>query len=87
MPFALTYAAVRIDARISGCSCKLLVFSVRNMKQGFRISVAFRQAEIDKMHKVRLLSESHQEVLRLKISMNDSSGMNKLHDRQLIIHC
>lgn len=66
----LLYAEMSIDRGISGCSCKILVFFVRNMLMRFGITILFAESEVDEMSNMALFSQSHQEVLRLNVTVD-----------------
>lgn len=54
---AATDSDVRVDARVAGCPCKVLVLPIRNMLMAPGISVFLREAKINDVHHVLPLSE------------------------------
>jgi len=61
---------MRIDAGVSCSARQVLVLAVRYMLVCFRVAVLLCQSEVDDVHKVTLLAETHQKIVRLYITMD-----------------
>lgn len=70
-----------VDAHISCRSGQALVFSVGDVFLCLRVDVFFRQAEVYDVDGVLPFGagSSHQEVLRLHVSIDQASGVDELH--------
>lgn len=77
----LTFPQVCIDAHISSSSSQTLVFSVWDVFLGLWVYVFFCQAKVYDVDGVLPFGarSAHQEVLRLHVSIDQASGMDKLH--------
>jgi hypothetical protein len=67
----LTNTKMRINASIACSSCKVLVLSVRNVLMSLRIPVLLGQPEVDHMHLIPTLPQTHQKVIRLDVSVDE----------------
>ncbi len=78
---SLTFSQVCIDAHISSSSSQTLVFSVWDVFLGLWVYVLLRQAKVYDVYGVLPFRarSAHQEVLRLHISIDQASGVDKLH--------
>lgn len=81
MQMQLTFPQMCIDTHVSSSSSKTLVFSVWDVFLGLRVYVFFCQAKVYDVDGVLPLGagSAHQEVLRLHISIDQASSMDKLH--------
>lgn len=72
---------MRVDAHVSGRSRQALVFSVRDVFLGLRVDVFFCQAKVYDVDRVLPFGtrSAYQEVLRLYVSIDQASGVDKLH--------
>lgn len=70
-----------IDAHISSSTSQTLVFSVGDVFLGLWVNVFFCQTKVYDVDGVLPFGarSAHQEVLRLHISIDQASGMDKLH--------
>ena len=70
-----------IDAHISSSSSQTLVFSVWDVFLGLWVDIFFRQAKVYDVDGVLPFGagSAHQEVLRLHVSIDQASGVDKLH--------
>lgn len=55
------------------------------MLQCLRVSIFLGEAKVDDMNNMALLPKSHQEILRLDISMDVGFGMNILYSLQHLV--
>ena len=69
---------MRVQTSIPGCSRQTLVISERYMLIGPRVFVPFGQAVIDDVHVVLPLANPNQVVVRLDISMKETTRVNVL---------
>ncbi len=65
-----------IDTSISGSSCEILVFSVCDVLVRACISILLSQAKVNNVNKISFLPKTHQEVVRLYISVNEVFRMD-----------
>lgn len=70
-----------VDAHISSSTGQTLVFSVWDVFLGLWVYVFFCQAKVYDVDGVLPFGarSAHQEVLRLHVSIDQASGMDKLH--------
>lgn len=70
-----------IDAHISSSSSQTLVFSVWDVSLGLWVNVFFCQAKVNYVDGMLPFGawSAHQEILRLHISIDQASGVDKLH--------
>lgn len=71
----VTYSEMSVNAGISGGPCEILVFSVWNMLMSSCISILFGKSKVYNIHKISFLSQSHEKVIRLHISMDEVFGV------------
>ena len=64
-----------IDAGVSGSPRQVLVFPVWYVLVCFRVAVFLGEAEVDDVHEVTLLAETHQEVVRLYVTVYEVLGV------------
>jgi len=62
---------VSIDTSITSSSGQVLVLTVRNVEVTLRVTVLLSQAKIDDVHLVATLSNTHQEVVRLDVTVDE----------------
>lgn len=81
----LTFPQMCIDAHISSSSSQTLMFSVRDVFLSLWVDVFFRQAKVYDVDGVLPFGagSAHQEVLRLHVSIDQTSGVDKLHTSYL----
>lgn len=72
-----------VDACVSGGPCEVFVFPVRNMLVCACITILLGKTKINDVDKIALLSQTHEEVVWLYISMNEVLGMNVLNSVDL----
>ena len=61
---------MRVDTSIASSTGQVLVFPVRDMEVSLRVPVFLRKAKIDDVDLVASLSDAHQEVVWLDITMD-----------------
>lgn len=66
-----TYSKMSVYRSVSGRPGKVFVFSVRYVLMCTGVSVFLREPEIDYVYEVALLSETHQEIIRFYVAMNE----------------
>lgn len=77
----LTFPQMCVDAHVSGSSSQTLVFSVWDMLLCLGVYVLFCKAKVYDVNGVVPFraGSAHQEVLRLHVSIDEASGVDKLH--------
>ena len=65
-----------VDAGVSSGTGQVLVLSVRDVQVRLGISVLLGESEIDDVDLISSLSDSHQEIVGLDISVNEVSRVN-----------
>ena len=75
---ARTNAKVGVDAGIAGSASQVLVLTVWDVEMSFRVAVFFRKTKVNNVDLVSTLANSHQEVVRLDITVNEGLGMDVL---------
>jgi hypothetical protein len=59
-----------VDRCVASCARKVLVLLILYVLMRLRVAVSLCEAEVNDVHDVRLLAETHQEVLRLNVSVH-----------------
>jgi hypothetical protein len=67
-----------VDGGISGSARQVLVLAVRDVEVSLRVAVFLGQTEVNNIDLVSSLANSHQEVVRLDIAVDEGFGMNVL---------
>lgn len=78
-----TDTQVGVDGGITGSSGQVLVLSVRDVKVGLRIAILLGQAKVNNVDLVSSLSNTHQEVVWLDITVDEALGMDVLNSGDL----
>lgn len=73
-----------VDGGVASSACEVLVLAVRNVKMGLGVPVLLREAEINDVNLVTPLANTHQEVIRFNVTMNEVAGMDVFDTRNLI---
>lgn len=68
-----------VDGRITGGSRQVFVLTIWYVEVGLRVAVLFRQSKVDDIDLISTLSNSHQEVVRLDITVDERFGMDVLN--------
>ena len=71
-----TNAQMGVDAGVSGCSRQVLVFSIRDVLMCAGITILLGQAKVNDVHQIAFLPQTHEEIVRLDITMNEVLGMD-----------
>lgn len=79
MQHTQTNAEMRVDAGVSSGTRQVLVLPVRYVLVSLRITVLLRQSKVDDVHQVALLPETHEEIVRLYIAMDEVLGVYVLN--------
>jgi hypothetical protein len=59
------------NGSVSRCSSQILVFSVEDVLVRASISVLLGQTKVYDVHQIAFFAQSHQEVVRLDITVNE----------------
>jgi hypothetical protein len=79
----LTDTQMRVDWRIAGSASQVLVLAIWNVQVGLGITVLLGETEIDNVDLVPTLSDAHQEIIGLDITVDEVAGVDVLHTRDL----
>jgi hypothetical protein len=74
-----------IDTGITSSTGKVLVLTVWDVEVRLRVTVLLGQTEIDHVDLIATLADTHQEVVRLDVTMDEGLGMNVLNARYELI--
>ena len=80
---SLLNTQMSIDGGVTSGAGQVLVLPVGNVKVGLRVSIFLGETEIDYIHLVAALPDSHQEVIRLDVTVNKVPRMDVLDARYL----
>lgn len=67
-----------VDGCITGSSRQVLVLTVWNVEVSLRVTVFLCQSKVDDIDLISTLANSHQEVVRLDITMDERFGVDIL---------
>lgn len=67
-----------VDRGITSGTCEVLVLSVRDVEVGLGVTVFLGQTEVDDIHLIATLANTHEEVVGLNVAVNEGLGMNIL---------
>jgi hypothetical protein len=67
---------VSVDTGVTGSSSKVLVLTVRDVEMGLGVTVFLCKTEINDINLVSTLSNAHQEVIGLDITMDEGLGVD-----------
>ena len=67
-----------VDACITSSTSQVLVLTIWDMEVGFRVTVFLGQSKINHVNLVPALSNTHEEIVRLNITVDKRLGMNIL---------
>mmetsp|Transcript_127973 Transcript_127973/g.272904 ORF Transcript_127973/g.272904 Transcript_127973/m.272904 type:complete len:273 (+) Transcript_127973:155-973(+) len=76
---ALLYAKMRVDARVPGRACQVLVLPVRDVLLRLRVPVLLCKPKVDDVHLVRLLPQADQVIVGLDVPVNEILRVHVLH--------
>ena len=74
-----------VDACITSSTSQVLVLTIWNMEVGLRVTVFLGQSKINHVDLVPALSDTHEEIVRLNITVDERLGMNVLDTRDELI--
>jgi len=74
----LTDAQMSIDTGITCSTGKVLILTIWDVEVRLWVAVLLGQAEIDHVDLVATLADTHKEVVRLDVTMDEGLGMDVL---------
>lgn len=74
-----------VDRSITGSTRQVLVLSVWDVEMGLWVTVLLGQTKIDHVDLVATLSDAHEEVVRLDITVDERLGVDVLDTRDELI--
>ena len=74
-----------VDACITSSTGQILVLTIWDMEVGLRVTVFLGQSKINHVDLVPALSNTHEEIVRLDITVDEGFGMNILNTRDELI--
>ena len=78
-----TYSQMGVNTGVSGRSSQCLVLAVRDVLVSAGIAVFLCQTKVNDVDQVSLLPQSHQEVVRLHVAVDEILGVNVLQSTYL----
>ena len=72
-----------VNAGVSGGARQVFVFSVRYVLMCARVAIFLGETEVDDVHQVALLTEAHEKVVGLDVTMNEVFRVNVLNAADL----
>jgi hypothetical protein len=81
---SLLHSQMGVDGRISGSSGQVLVLAIGDMKMGLGIPVLLRKTKVNDIDLVAALADTHEEIVRLDVTMDEIAGMDVFDTRDLI---
>lgn len=79
-----TNSQMGIDGRVSGCASQVFIFAIRNVKVGFRVAIFLCQTEVNNVDLVATLSDTHEKVVGLDVTVDKRLGMDVFDTRDLV---
>ena len=76
---------MRIDTGITSSACQVLVLTIWNVEVRLRIPVLLGQTKIDDVDLIPTLTNSHQEIVGLDITVYERLCVNVLYPRDKLI--
>lgn len=74
---------MRIDGGIASGASQVLVLTVRDMKVRLRITILLCKTKVNNVDLVAALSDTHEEVVRLNVTVNEVTRVNIFNSRNL----
>lgn len=74
-----------VDRSITGSTSQVLVLSVWDVEMGLGVTVLLGQTKIDNVDLVATLSDAHEEVVGLDITVDEGLGVNVLDTRDELV--
>ncbi len=75
---------MRVDGGVARRAGEILVFPVRDVLVGARVSVLLGEPEVDDVDEVALLPEPHEEVVRLHVPVDEVFRVDVLDSTDLL---
>ena len=72
-----------VDGGVTSGTCEVLVLSVGNVKMGLRVSVLLGETKVDDIDLVAALPNTHQEVIRLDVTVDEVARVDVLDSGDL----
>lgn len=79
----VTYAQVRVDGGIAGSARQVLVLTVGDVLVRAGVSVLLGQTEVNDVNKIAFLPQTHKEVIRFHIPVDEVFGVDVLYSADL----
>lgn len=79
----LTDPQMCVDGGVAGGARQVLVLAVGDVLVCASIAILLSKAKVDNVDQVALFAQSHQEIIRLHISVNEVLGVNVLNATDL----
>lgn len=67
---------MRVDRRIPCGTCQVLVFTIWNVEVSLRVAILLCETEINNVDLVATLSNAHEKVVWLDVTVNKRLGMD-----------
>ena len=67
-----------IDGCVTGSSSQVLVLTVWNVEMRLRVTIFLCQSKVDDIDLISTLPNSHQEIVRLDVTMDERLGVDVL---------
>lgn len=80
-----TDSQMGVDRCITSSSGQVLVLPIRDVEVGLGVTVLLSQTEINNVDLVAALADTHEEVVRLDITVDEGLGVNVLNARDQLI--
>jgi hypothetical protein len=74
---------VSVDGGVASSTSQVLVLSVGDVKVGLRVPILLRETKVNDIDLVATLADSHQEIVRLDVTVDEVAGMDVLDARNL----
>lgn len=74
-----------VDGCVTCCSCQVLVLAVRDVQVCLGVTVFLRQTEINDIDLIATFPDTHQEVIRFDIAVDEGLGMDILDSADQLI--
>mmetsp|Transcript_25048 Transcript_25048/g.57679 ORF Transcript_25048/g.57679 Transcript_25048/m.57679 type:complete len:367 (+) Transcript_25048:66-1166(+) len=82
---ALLDSEMGIHTRVTSSSRQVFVFTIRNVLMGLRVAVLLGETEVDDVDLICLLAKSHEKIIWLDISVDETLGVDVLHSAKHLV--
>ena len=65
-----------VDTCVTSCACEVFILAVRNVEMSFWVAVFFGESEIDYVDLISSFTDSHEEIVRFDVAMDEGFCMN-----------